>query len=103
MQVFVANRSTVPVVNIAMQFDAGYAADAGGKLGLANFAAAMLDEGAGRYDALGLASALERLGATIGAGSNLDTTTVQLSALKENLTPSVSLLGDVVRAVDIRR
>ena len=97
MQVFVANRSTVPVVNIAMQFDAGYAADAGGKLGLANFAAAMLDEGAGRYDALGLASALERLGATIGAGSNLDTTTVQLSALKENLTPSVSLLGDVVR------
>ena len=28
-----ANRSTVPLVNIAMQFDAGYAADAGGKLG----------------------------------------------------------------------
>ena len=97
MKVFVANRSTVPVVNVALQFDAGYAADAGGKLGLANFTARMLDEGAGRYDALTLASELEKLGATIGAGSNLDTTTVNLSALKENLAPSVAILGDVVR------
>ncbi len=97
MKVFVANRSTIPVVNVALQFDAGYAADADGKLGLANFTADMLDEGAGRYDALGLAAELERLGATIGAGSDLDTTTVRLSALKENLAPSLSLLGDVVR------
>ena len=97
MKVFLANRTTVPVVEVALQFDAGYAADAGGKLGLANFTADMLDEGAGRYDALGLAAALERLGATINAGSNLDATTVRLSALKENLGASVALLGDVVR------
>ncbi len=97
MKVFLANRTTVPVVEIAMQFDAGYAADAGGKLGLANFTADMLDEGAGRYDALGLAAALERLGATISAGSNLDATSVRLSALKENLGASVAILGDVVR------
>ncbi len=97
LKVFVANRATVPVVNVALQFDAGYAADAGGKLGLANFTARMLDEGAGRYDALTLAAELEKLGATIGAGSNLDTTTVNMSALKENLAPSVAILGDVVR------
>ncbi|MEO1251991.1 MAG: pitrilysin family protein [Pseudomonadota bacterium] len=97
MKVFVATRDTVPVVNIALQFDAGYAADAGGMLGLANFTTAMLDEGAGDYDALGLAEALESLGATLGAGSNLDTTSVQMSTLKENLRPSLSLLGDVVR------
>lgn len=97
LKVYVASRSTVPVVNIALQFDAGYAADAGGKLGLANFTARMLDEGAGKYDALTLAGALEKLGATLGAGSNLDTTTVSMSALKENLAPSVALLGDVVR------
>lgn len=96
MNVYVANRSTVPVVNIAMQFDAGYAADAGGKLGLANFTTAMLDEGAGRYDALSLAGELEKLGATLGSGSNLDTTTVRMSALKENLRPSLAILGDVV-------
>ncbi len=97
MEVILAERSTIPVINVALQFDAGYAADAGGKLGLANFAAAMLDEGAGNYDALELAAELEKLGATIGAGSNLDKTSVTLSALKENLTPSIALLGDVVR------
>jgi predicted Zn-dependent peptidase len=57
----------------------------------------MLDEGAGKYDALELSAELERLGATIGAGSSLDTTTVQLSALSENLKPSIEVLGDVVR------
>lgn len=97
MKLVVANRSTIPVVNVSLQFDAGYAADAGGKLGTANFTTRMLDEGAGRYDALQLAAELEKLGATINAGSNLDATTVTLSALKENLTPSLALLGDVVR------
>ena len=97
MKIVVANRSTIPVVEIALQFDAGYAADAGDKEGLANFTAAMLDEGAGRLDALSLAGELEKLGATLGAGSNLDMTTVSMSALKENLTPSLAILGDVVR------
>ncbi|WP_370468214.1 M16 family metallopeptidase [Parvularcula maris] len=97
MQVVLAERSTIPVVNIALQFDAGYAADAGGKLGLANFTTSMLDEGAGKYDALELAAELERLGTTLSAGSSLDTTTVQMSALKENLRPSLDLLADVVQ------
>jgi predicted Zn-dependent peptidase len=97
VEVAVANRPTVPIVNVALQFDAGYAADAGAKLGLANFTAAMLDEGAGAYDALELAGELEKLGASINVGSNLDTTTVRLSTLKENLAASISLLGDVVR------
>ena len=36
----------------------------------------MLDEGAGKYDALELAAELEQLGTDLNAGSNLDTTTV---------------------------
>ncbi len=96
MKVVFAKRDTVPVVNIALQFDAGYAADAGGKIGLANFTTSMLDEGAGKFDALELSSELEKLGATLNAGSNLDTTTVRMSALSENLGSSLSLLSDVV-------
>ncbi len=46
VKIVLANRPTVPVVNVAMQFDAGYASDAvGAKLGTASFAGAMLDEG----------------------------------------------------------
>ncbi|MEO1656084.1 MAG: pitrilysin family protein [Pseudomonadota bacterium] len=97
IDVVLATRSTIPVVNVAVQFDAGYAADAGGLLGLSNFTAAMLDEGAGRLDALELARQLELLGATLGAGSNLDTTTVSMSALKENLSASLDILSDVVQ------
>ncbi len=97
LKVVLARRDTIPVVNVALQFDAGYAADAGDKLGLANFTGSMLDEGAGRLDALELSAELEKLGATLGSASNLDTTTVRLSALKENLAPSLTLLSDVVR------
>ncbi|MDH3533697.1 MAG: insulinase family protein, partial [Gammaproteobacteria bacterium] len=45
LQVVLAERHTVPVVNIALQFDAGYAADTFGKLGASSFTMAMLDEG----------------------------------------------------------
>ncbi|NRA30728.1 MAG: insulinase family protein [Parvularculaceae bacterium] len=96
LNVVLAERSTIPVVNVALQFDAGYASDAGGKLGLASFTTRMLDEGAGKYDALGLAAELEKLGTTLGSGSNLDTTTVQMSALSENLSKSLGLMADVV-------
>lgn len=97
MRVIVAKRSTIPVVNVGMTFDAGYASDAGGKLGLANYATRMLAQGAGKFSALGFEAELDRLGASINAGSNLDTTNVTMSALKENLAPSLGVLADYVR------
>lgn len=96
MKVVLAERHTVPVVDIAMQFDAGYAADQGGKLGNSSFAMAMMDEGAGKYDALQLSAKLEELGADLSTNSTLDTSTIELSALKENLQPSLDLMADVL-------
>lgn len=99
MNVVLAERSAIPVVEISVQFDAGYAADSveGGKLGAASFTGAMLDEGAGRRSALEIAETLEGLGATLRAGSNLDNTGVSMSALNENLAPSLGILADVLR------
>ncbi len=91
-----ATRSTIPVINIAFQFDAGYAADKGNKLGLASFTTRMLDEGAGKFDALELSAEIEKLGANLSAGSNLDTTTVSMSMLKENMQDSLEILSDVL-------
>jgi len=96
VEVVFAKRDAVPVVEMSLQFDAGYAADQGGTLGLASFAGAMLDEGSGGRDALELANELERLGATLSVGSSVDTTTVSMSALKANLKESVAILSDVV-------
>jgi zinc protease len=89
----------VPVVNISMQFDAGYAADSvgGAKLGVASFAGAMLDEGTKRRTAAQIADELDGLGATLNVGSTLDTTGVGMSALKRNLAPSLDIMADVVR------
>ena len=99
MNVVLAERHAVPVIEVSIQFDAGYAADAvsGGKLGGASFTGAMLDEGTARRSALEIAEQLESLGATLGAGSTLDTTGLAMSALKENFRPSLDIMADVLR------
>ena len=97
LQVVLAERQTVPVVNIALQFDAGYAADTFGKLGASSFTMAMLDEGTSLRSALEISAEAESLGANISTSSNLDTSIVKLSALKDKLNPSIELFADVVR------
>jgi len=97
IQVALAERHAVPIVSVTIQFDAGFAADSGGKLGTASFTLAMLDESTKTRSALEIDAEAESLGAEIGTGSNLDTSTVSLSALKANLAPSIALFADVVR------
>ncbi len=82
MKLVLAERHTMPLVEIAVQFDAGYAADSveGGKLGGSSFVAAMLDEGTRKRSASAIAEELESLGATLGAGANLDVNSVSMSA-----------------------
>ena len=95
VEVVLAERHEIPVVQVRLQFDAGYAADLGAKLGTASFTMAMLDQGAGKRSALELAAAVEAQGAQIGAGAGLDTATINLSALADRLDPSLALLADV--------
>ncbi|HEX7060570.1 MAG TPA: pitrilysin family protein [Woeseiaceae bacterium] len=96
LDVIVARHSAVPVVELALLFDAGYAADKSGALGAANLALDMMDEGTKKRDALEIAATETRLGAEISLGSNLDTSYAALSALKANLEPSLELYADVV-------
>jgi predicted Zn-dependent peptidase len=97
MPVIVASRRGVPVVRVSALFDAGYAADRAPKLGLSSYAMAMLDEGAGTLDALGIADRAKTLGADLAAGSSLDTSSVSVSALAERLDESIGLLATLVR------
>ncbi len=97
MQVVLANRPTIPVVDLALLLDAGYAADQFGKPGTASLTMTMLDEGTKTRNALQIADQLDRLGADLGAGSNLDMSSVSLSALKDNLDASLDIFVDVIR------
>jgi len=96
LEVIVARHGGVPVVELALLVDAGYAADRAGPLGAANLALDMMDEGTRRRDALEIAATATRLGARIGLGSNLDTSYATLSALTVNLEPSLELFSDIV-------
>jgi zinc protease len=93
----VVNRPTVPVVNMQLIFDAGYAADRSDLQGQASITMAMLDEGAGSRDALEISEDLAMLGANLSTGAGLDTATVGLSALTENLDASLELFADIVQ------
>jgi zinc protease len=97
LKVMLAERPGLPVVQFSMEFQgAGFASDHGHKAGTASFTMGMLDEGAGKYDALTLGDRTEALGANLGSGASLDGSNVFLSALKENLTDSLALYSDVI-------
>ncbi len=97
IKVVVAERHTIPVVQVQLLFDAGYASDQGRKLGTSAFTMGMLDEGTKDLDSLEIARRAERLGAEIGAGSGLDSSSVRLNALSSQLEPSLRLYADIVR------
>ncbi len=97
LEVILANRSAIPVVNMNLLVHAGYAADQFGLPGTATLAMNMLDEGTKKRDSLEISDELAMLGATLSTGSNLDMSTVSMSALKENLEASLDLYADVIR------
>ena len=96
-QVVLAERHEIPVVQFSYQFPGGFTADQGRKPGTANFTMNLMTEGAGKLGSLAFADAADALGASLDAGAGLDSVTVDMSALKENLVPSLALYRDLLR------
>ena len=57
----------------------------------------MLDEGTKTRSALEISKELAMLGANLGTSSHLDSSTVTLSALKQNLDASLDIFADVIQ------
>jgi zinc protease len=96
LKVVLAERHDIPLVNLALLVDAGYAADQLARPGTARLAMSMIDEGTASRNALRISDELESLGAQLTTGSNLDLCMVRLSALKANLDPSLAVYADVI-------
>ncbi len=96
LKVILAKRSAIPVVNMSLMVDAGFASDQFGLAGTAALAMNMLDEGTRSRTAIEISDELASLGATLGAGSDLDVSTVSMSALKDKLAGSLDLFADVI-------
>ena len=97
IEVVFARRTTVPTVNVAVSFDAGYAADPHNALGTQSLMLSLMDEGTTSRDSIAFAEAKERLGAQIDGSATADETVFSLFALKPNLAASLGLLADYIR------
>ncbi len=96
LEIILAERSTVPALDLTLVLDAGYASDQGIAPGTASMVMSMLDEGTTSLTALEINDRLANLGASLGTGAGLDGSTVSLTALKANLEPSLDLFADVI-------
>ena len=97
MPVDYAQRTTVPLTQIALSFNAGTAADSPNARGLSQMTMGLLDEGTSALTSQGFAEAKERLGASINAANGGDRAYVMLNALSPNLAPALDLMVGVVK------
>lgn len=97
IEVVLAQRHTIPVTQIQLMFDAGYAADQGHKLGTASFTSALMNESTKQLDSVEISKRKQRLGASTAVGCGLDSCSASLDALNDQLQPSLSLFADIVR------
>ena len=96
LQIVLAERHDVPMINLSLQMKNGHATDPMDQAGLASFSMSMLTEGTKKYDALELSEKLEELGTDLYTNTGLDSSSVNLSALKSNFIPSLKIFNEVI-------
>ncbi|HXP62420.1 MAG TPA: insulinase family protein, partial [Dongiaceae bacterium] len=96
LKVILAERHSIPLVNFNLRVDAGAAADQSGIAGAGTLTMQMLDEGTARRTAQQIGEELASLGAELGAGSGLDSSGVNLSALSSTLDQALDIYQDVI-------
>ncbi|MGI9074222.1 MAG: M16 family metallopeptidase [Bryobacteraceae bacterium] len=96
LKILIAERHEIPVVNFWLTVDAGYSADQFAVPGTARLASSLLTGGTARRTALEISEELQLLGAQLSSGSNLDVSSVYMSALKDTLDDALDLYADVI-------
>ncbi len=96
LNLILAERHGIPLIDFGLFIDAGYAADHSAALGTARLTGTLLSGGTKRRNALEISDQLDALGAQFFVNSNVDFTGVYLSALKTKLDPSLDLYADLV-------
>jgi zinc protease len=96
LKVVVSERRELPVVSANLVFASGSGANPADLPGLANFTAAMLDEGTRTRTALQVADEAARLGATLLTSSTMDQSQVAVTSLAAQFPRALELVADVV-------
>jgi zinc protease len=88
-------RRGLPIVAANLVLRTGSDANPLDKPGLANFTAAMLDEGTSTRNALQIADEVAQLGGSLGITSSMDATTLSVRSLSKNFSSTLDVLADV--------
>jgi len=96
LKLVLAERHSVPIVDLRLLIDAGYAADQFVSPGAASLTMDLLDEGTETRSSLEINEQLQMLGSRLSTGAEVDSCAVYLNTLKDKLDPSLELFADVV-------
>ena len=96
LAIVLTERHDLPLVEFYLTINAGFAADEKGRPGTARLVSRLLTSGTEKRTALQIAEELQTLGAQMRAMADVDSTDVILSALKQQLDPSLALFADVL-------
>ncbi len=97
LTVLLNDRAGLPVVSAALVLKSGSGTNPTGTPGLANFTAAMIDEGTATRSALQIANEAAQFGGTLTTGSGVDSTQASVTSLTRTFPQMLTLLADVVR------
>ncbi|HEX3673775.1 MAG TPA: pitrilysin family protein [Rhizomicrobium sp.] len=92
-QLWFVEDHTLPMIAMTVAIPAGSAYDPAGKPGLAAFAAALMDEGAGRLNSQQFQTALSNRAIHLSIGAERDWTIISLVTLSDNAHDAFQLLG----------
>ena len=96
LNLVVAKQENIPIVSFNLLLDAGYAADQYSAPGTSSMVMSMLDEGTEKMDALEISDRASEIGAIISSGAGIDTSSVSMNALRENLDDSLKLYSEII-------
>src|SRR5947207_8372317 len=97
LSVIVAPVRKLPVVTVLAVIDAGANRDKNGIEGLAQLTAELLREGTDKHNGIEILEGFERLGSSIEAGADWDSTVVSMTLLRDHLTTGLPLFAEVLR------
>jgi zinc protease len=96
LEVLIAERHQLPILALRLEFRGGDNLAPKGKEGLGELTAPLLTEGTASRDSLTLAGELSEIGATMGAASALEETSLSISTLTRHEAKALDLFVDVL-------
>ncbi len=97
LEVWLIQAPELPMITVELNFRAGTMLEPQAKQGVAQFTAALTDEGAGEYDAKAFREELDAIGARFGANTDMQDFGINLTTLSEHKDRAFELLGLAVK------